>query len=377
MSNATVNPETQCVHAGTIPDETTGGVNSPVFTSTACEYIDRESQIYPRYFNAPNQLAVIRKICALEHAEDGVLFASGMAAISTTLLALAKPGDHLVMQEEVYGGSNQLAVEFLEHSGFEISFAPATAEALIDACCAKTAVLYFESPTNPLIKVVDIERVAAFTRERGIVSVIDSTFATPILQNPIDLGTDVVVHSGTKYFGGHSDLTCGVVATSGSLADKIRARAKQLGGSLNSQMSVLLERSLKTLSLRVERQAANAAKIAGWLDRHTAVSRVHYPGLAKSPNHELARKQMRQFGAMLAFELAGGSPDAFLSRLALIRPALSLGGVESVICVPAQTSHVSMSTAERARLGISPDLLRLSVGIEHVDDLIADIEQAL
>jgi len=213
-------------------------------------------------------------------------------------------------------------------------------------------------------------------RARGVMTMIDNTFATPINQNPIALGIDVVVHSGTKYLGGHSDLQCGIAVTTARLAKQIRHTACHLGGSLNAAMCALLERSLKTLYLRVERQTENTGRVAAFLSSHPGVARVYYPGLATHPGHEVARSQMRGFGAMLSFELTPGSPDV-QRRLQLIRPAVSLGGVETTICSPARTSHVKMPRAERERLGITDALLRLSVGIEHVDDLLADLDQAL
>ncbi|WP_417625189.1 trans-sulfuration enzyme family protein [Paremcibacter congregatus] len=369
--------ETLCVHEGTRRDKATGGVNSPIYTSSACEYIGRDRQSYPRYFNQPNQEAVVAKICALEGAEGGVLFASGMAAISTTLLALCPPGAEIVMQSEVYGGTDAFLTEHLIPQGFSCQRAGTSAEAIIEACSAETKVIYIETPTNPLLSVVDIRAVATFARSNGILTIIDNTFATPILQTPLALGIDVVVHSGTKYFGGHADMSSGIAVASTELADKIRARAKLLGGNLNAQDCYLLERSLKTLALRVERQSANAGQLALWLESAPGVARVHYPGLVSSPYHEIAKAQMRDFGAMLSFELASTTAATFMGRLKLICPALSLGGVETTICAPAETSHLYLSDEAREEIGISEGLLRLSVGIENVDDLISDIAGAL
>jgi cystathionine beta-lyase/cystathionine gamma-synthase len=371
--------ETQCVHSGAIKDTLYGGVNSPIFTSTAFNYLDREHALYPRYFNTPNQSAVIAKICALEGAEDGVLFSSGMAAISTAILAFAGAGDHVVMMDELYGGTHAFAMSEFSRFGIACTFAATDADAICSAVTEKTRVIVIESPTNPLLSVIDIRKVAAFARKRKVVTIIDNTFATPLYQTPLLLGIDVVVHSGTKYLGGHSDICCGVAVTTKEKAERIRAVARNLGGSLNAATCALLERSMMTLAIRVGRQTENAGRIAYHLEKHGKVRRVNYPGLASSAYHELAKSQMSGFGAMLSFELdeTKADPGRFIRGLRIIKPAVSLGGIESTICAPAVTSHAKISAAERKRIGISDSLLRLSVGIEQVDDLIEDIEQAM
>jgi cystathionine beta-lyase/cystathionine gamma-synthase len=371
--------ETQCVHSGTIKDTMHGGVNSPIFTSTAFNYLDREHVAYPRYFNTPNQNAVVAKICALEGAEDGVLFSSGMAAISTVILGFAGAGDHVLMMDELYGGTHAFATSEFDRLGIAFSFAATDAGTVCSAITEKTRVIVIESPTNPLLSVIDIRKVAAFARDRGVTTIIDNTFATPIYQNPHLLGIDVVVHSGTKYLGGHSDICCGVAVTTREKAERIRKTALSLGGSLNAATCALLERSMMTLAIRVGRQTENAGRIAAYLEKHGKVRRVNYPGLASFTNHGLAKSQMSGFGAMLSFELDEAKVDAdrFVRGLRIIQPAVSLGGVESTICAPAITSHAKMSAAERKRIGISDSLLRLSVGIEQADDLIDDIEQAM
>jgi len=370
--------ETICVHGGTYHDAATRGVNTPIFTSSSFEYLDRGDAPYPRYFNTPNQEAVVRKLCELEGAEDGLLFSSGMAAVSTAVLAFAGRGDHVVMMDELYGGTHAFATDLFGRLGIDHSFTATDAEAVAAAVTPSTRVIVVESPTNPLLGIIDLRRVAQIGRDRGIVTVMDNTFATPLNQLPLSFGLDVVVHSGTKYLGGHSDLCCGAALTSRSHAAEIRAAARHLGGSLNALTCYLLERSLKTLALRVERQTENAARIAVHLAGHPLVRRVNYPGLPDDPGHGIARSQMSGFGAMLSFELDDQAipPAAFLRRLRIIRPALSLGGVESLICAPAETSHAKISAEERRRIGISDALLRLSIGIEHADDLIADLEQA-
>jgi len=371
--------ETQCVHSGTIRDAITGGVNSPIFMSSAFGYLDRELVAYPRYFNTPNQRAVVEKVSALEGAEDGALFSSGMAAMSTAILAFAAAGDHVVMMDELYGGTHAFATDELPRLGMECTFAATDADDVCRSVRQNTRVVVIESPTNPLLSVIDIRKVAKFCRSRNVVTIIDNTFATPIHQNPLQLGIDMVVHSGTKYLGGHSDICCGIAVTTKEKAERIRSLARNLGGSLNAETCALLERSIKTLAIRVERQTENAGRIARWLEDNSLVRRVYYPGLASSSYHELAKSQMDGFGPMLSFELddAKVDPDRFIRGLRIIAPAVSLGGVESTICAPAVTSHAKISAAERKRIGITDSLLRLSVGIEQANDLIEDIEQAM
>ena len=370
--------ETLCVHGGSHRDKATGGINTPIFTSSAFEYLDRDVT-YPRYFNTPNQEAVVKKVSALEGAEDGVLLSSGMAAMSTSILSFARAGDHVVMQDELYGGTHAFATDEFDRLGIAYSFVRTDARAVHEAVTDKTRVIVIESPTNPLLSVIDIRKVAGFARTRGITTIIDNTFATPVNQNPLGLGIDVVVHSGTKYLGGHSDICCGIVVTSRERAARIRSLARHLGGSVNAATCYLLERSLKTLALRVERQTANAGALADFLAHHKAVRRVYYPGLSDSPGHEIAKIQMAGYGGMLSFEAAGDDfdPRAFVKRLRLIPPMVSLGGVETTITSPAVTSHAKISAAERERIGITDSLLRISAGIEHVDDLVADLDQAL
>jgi cystathionine beta-lyase/cystathionine gamma-synthase len=371
--------ETQCVHSGTILDKSNGGINSPIFTSSAFNYLDREQTSYPRYFNTPNQSAVVEKLCALEAAENGVLFSSGMAAISTTILAFTKTGDHVVMMDELYGGTHAFATNEFKRLGIEFSFAATHANAVCKNVKSNTKVVVIESPTNPLLSLIDIKKVAQFARKNDLITIIDNTFASPINQNPLKLGIDIVVHSGTKYFSGHSDICCGAALTTSEKTDQIRNMALSLGGSLNATTCYLLERSLKTLALRVERQSENAMHIAKFLVRQPAVKQVYYPGLETGKGYDIAKSQMSGFGGMLSFELDQENVSAlqFVRALRLIKPAVSLGGVETTICSPAKTSHVKMTALERERIGITDALLRLSVGIEQVDDLLEDLTQAL
>ncbi len=373
-------PATICVHSGTQPDKDISGVNTPIHTSSAFGYRGAMGNQYPRYFNTPNQKVVVQKLCALEGAEDGLLLSSGMAAITAIIFGLLKQGDHLVLSKEIYGGTYHFITTELPRFGISYTFTDTTAaESFAAAIKENTRMVYLETPSNPLLKLTDIEKVSKLAREKGIISAIDNTFASPINQKPLDFGIDLVMHSGTKYLGGHSDLIFGAVAGSRELVDRIRPHAINMGGNLNAETCALIERSMKTLSLRVERQTQNAQKIAEYLEKAPGIGKVYYPGLKSHPQHELAQKQMLGFGAMLSFELEGDADttERFLDRLRLIFPALSLGGVETLISASAKTSHVKMSAEERAAAGISDTLLRLSVGIEEADDIIADIRQAM
>lgn len=370
---------TQCVHSGTFKDKTTKGVNTPIFTSSSFQYLDDLQNIYPRYFNTPNQKTLVEKLCALENAEDGLIFSSGMAAISTVLFSFLSSGDHVVLQKDIYGGTHHFATAEFDRFGVQYAFTSNKTEDIANAIQQNTKIIYIETPSNPLLLITDIEAVAQVAKSKNILSIIDNTFATPINQNPLDLGIDIVAHSGTKYLGGHSDICCGAVLASKDHIETIRAAACNFGGSLNALTCYFLERSLKTLAVRVEKQSKNAYQIAKYLQDHARIQKVYYPGLESHPGHEIAKKQMNSFGAMLTLELDPQAIDAeqFQKKLRLITPAVSLGGVETIICSPILTSHAKISADERAGLGINDRQLRLSVGIEDADDLIADIEKAL
>lgn len=371
--------DTQCVHSGSIADRMSGGLNSPIFTSSSFIYLDAEENIYPRYYNTPNQKAVVDKLCALEDTESGLLFSSGMAAISTVVYALAGKGDHVILQRDIYGGTHHFATAEFERFGIDYTFVSNEPDDFAAAIRDTTRLIYIETPSNPLLMITDIAAVADVARSHRIPSAIDNTFASPINQNPHALGIDIVVHSGTKYLGGHSDICCGAVLSSGQLIERIKSSAVNFGGSLNAVTCHLLERSLKTMGIRVERQNKNALTIARHLSGHPHIRHVYYPGLETHPGFDIARRQMRAFGGMLSFDLDQSriAPQHFGRALQLIRPALSLGGVESIICAPAVTSHVKLSPAERVELGITDSLFRLSVGIEDVEDLIGDLDRAL
>jgi len=370
---------TQCVHAGTYPDPHTRGLNTPIFTSSSFEYLDMPENVYPRYFNTPNQKTIINKLCALENAEDGLFFSSGMAAISTAIFSLLSSGDHIVLQRDIYGGTHHFATAEFDKFGIQYSLVSNNIAELESAVRPNTRIIYIETPSNPLLLITDIAAVARIAKSKNILTLIDNTFATPINQNPLDLGIDIVLHSGTKYIGGHSDICCGAVVASRALIARIRESAANFGGSLNAITCYLIERSLKTMGIRIAQQNTNALAIAGYLQKNPLIRKVNYPGLETHPGFEIAARQMKAFGGMLSFELDDQkiAPREFLKKLNLIKPALSLGGVETIVCAPVTTSHEKMSDAERAELGITPSLLRLSVGIEDVADIIADIDQAL
>jgi cystathionine beta-lyase/cystathionine gamma-synthase len=370
---------TQCVHSGTYPDPRTGGINTPIFTSSSFEYLDTPENVYPRYFNTPNQKAIINKLCALETAEDGLFFSSGMAAISTAIFSLLSSGDHIVLQRDIYGGTHHFATAEFDKFGIQYTLVSNNIAELESAIRPNTRIIYIESPSNPLLLITDMAAVSRLAKSKDILTLMDNTFATPINQNPLDFGIDIVLHSGTKYIGGHSDICCGAVVASRALIARIRESASNFGGSLNAVTCYLIERSLKTMGIRVAQQNINALAIARHLQKNQLIRKVNYPGLENHPGFEIAAGQMKGFGGMLSFELDDQriSPREFLKKLSLVKPALSLGGVETIICAPVATSHAKMSSAERAELGITGSLLRLSVGIEDVDDIVADIDRAL
>lgn len=372
-------PATNSVHAGTQIDQHIKGVNTPIHTSSSFGYINMDDNMYPRYFNTPNQLAVVQKLCALEGAEDGILFSSGMAAISTVLLGFLQKGDHLVLSKEIYGGTYHFVVSELERLGISYTFTATTeVESFEQALQPNTKMIFLETPSNPLLHLTDIGAVATLAKAHNILTAIDNTFASPINQNPIAWGIDLVMHSGTKYLGGHSDLCFGAVVGDQKLVSQLYSKAVNFGGSLNAQTCALIERSMKTLALRVEKQTENAQIIAEFLEKQADIKKVNYPGLPSHPQYALARKQMKGYGAMLSFELNETiDVDSFLDKLQLILPALSLGGVETLICASAKTSHVKMTPEARAAAGVADGLLRLSVGIEAPEDIIEDIKQAL
>ena len=379
MDEKKIGLNTICTHVGEVRDEQFKGAISPLYMSTSYAFEDVDTKRYPRYFNTPNQEALCKKIALLEHAESGLIFGSGMAAISTSLMAFLKAGDHVVLQQILYGGTFHLIHEEFNKFGIEYSFTegwrPEDFEAKIRP---NTKVVYIETPSNPLLTITDLKGVAQLAKKHGIVSMIDNTFASPVNQNPIDFGIDVIIHSATKYMGGHSDILAGAVASSEENIDRIFSLAKNFGGSLSDYTVWLLERSLKTMGIRVKAQNEYAQRMAEYLDRNETIKKVYYPGLSSHPDHVLAKSQMKGFGGMLSFELKDDlDASQFQKSLQLIKPSMSLAGVESTVLSPALTSHALLGTEEREKQGISDGLIRFSVGIEETEDLIADIEQAV
>ncbi|MET2985143.1 trans-sulfuration enzyme family protein [Aureibaculum conchae] len=370
---------TICTHTGEVKDKQFGGAISPIYMTTSYPFMDVDSKRYPRYFNTPNQQAVASKIAALENAEAGLLFGSGMAAISTTLFAFLNHGDHVVLQNEIYGGTFNLIVEEFDKMGIEYSFTKGIeAQHFEEQLKSNTKVIYIETPSNPLLSITDIEAVANVAKRHDVLTMIDNTFASPINQTPLELGIDISIHSATKYLGGHSDISAGAVASTQENIDKIWNKAKNLGGHLSDFIAYLLERSIKTLGVRVDRHNANAQTIAEYLENHNAIERVYYPGLKSHPNHAIAKNQMHGFGGMLSFELKSKyNAVDFQNKLKLIKPSMSLAGVESTILLPSLTSHGLLTAEQRKEISISDNLLRFSVGIEDIKDIIEDIELGL
>ena len=370
---------TICTHTGEIIDEQFKGAVSPIYMSTSYQFENVDVKRYPRYFNTPNQEYLSKKIAALEHAKAAMIFGSGMAAVSTTFLAFLKAGDHIVIQNPLYGGTSNFVREELPKYGIEFTFTEGYQVSDFEkAIQPNTKLIHIETPSNPLLTITDIKAIANLAKSRNIVTTIDNTFASPVNQNPIDLGIDIVIHSATKYLGGHSDILAGVVAASEAHIKTIWHVGKNLGGSLSDFMVWMLERSMKTLGLRVKAQSKNAKKLAKYLNKHPDVKHVYYPGLKGHPEHKLAKSQMKSFGAMMSFELNENiNASKFLESLQLIKPSMSLAGVESTMLLPALTSHALLSQEERDKLGISDGLIRFSLGIESKKDLIKDIEHAL
>jgi cystathionine beta-lyase len=369
---------TRCVHAGTIRDELKKGLNSPIYSSTSFEFIDQPETVYPRYLNTPNERAVAEKIASLENTESALVLSSGMAAITAVLFTFLSKGDHLVFQKGLYGGTTQFMERELERFGIQYSVAESQLAEDIRRCLRPhTRLVYIETPSNPLLNITDIEAIAGLARGLNLVTVIDNTFASPVNQQPALLGIDVVIHSATKYLGGHSDIQAGAVASSRKLMERIHQTALLFGGSLNAMILYLLERSIKTLHIRVEQINSNAMEVAHFLEVHPRVKQVNYPGLPSHPQHELASRQMKGFGGMLSFEVQGQDGIAFQKRLKLIKPSMSLGGLETICSSPAHTSHRHLGPEGLKAEGIAEDLVRLSVGIEDSEDLMADLDQAL
>ena len=334
--------------------------------------------IYTRYGN-PTLTVAEEKLAALEGAEAAIVTASGMAAISSALLAVLKAGDEVISTRQTYGGTYRLMRDNFPRFGIVVRHVETDLAGIEQLVNPRTKALYIETPTNPTLRLVDLQKAVAFAKEWGLISLIDNTFASPVLQKPIPLGFNIVLHSATKYLSGHSDLIAGAAAGSRAIINEVRHNIINLGGSMDPEAAYLLIRGMKTLSVRMQRQCETAMKIAKYLAKHPKVAKVHYPGLTSHPDHKLAKRQMKGFGAMLAFDLKGGLSAArrFCDRVRIFLLAASLGGAESLVVLPIYTSHYNMSEAELRAAGVGAGTVRVSVGLEDPEDLIEDLRQAL
>lgn len=381
---------TRSVHDGDRSLYYEGAINTPIFQSSTFAFptedartwegeVPEGSYIYTRFSN-PTVRAVEEKLASLEGGEDALAFSSGMGAISTALLAFLQKGDRLVAMQDLYGGTYGLLRNELPRLGVDVHFVPTTDPGkLCAAIDGRTRVLYLESPTNPLLKLIDIREVCRQAHERGCLVMIDNTFATPVLQRPLEMGVDVVLHSATKYLNGHSDVLAGFAVGRKQHMAMVHQKRKLFGAILDPLPAYLLGRGMRTLDLRVRRHESNAMAVARYLESHPCVSKCIYPGLPSHPDHELARRQMDGFGGMVTFEVKGGreAAERAMRRFQIIAKAASLGGVESLASMPLNTSHTSYGREERQKLGIGDGMIRLSVGIEDPEDLCQDLDQAL
>lgn len=380
-------PETAAVRGADDLEKKNGPVGTPIYQTSTFEVTDNEEQqrvtstdrYYTRWGNPTNTVAE-EAVAAIEGTEAARTFASGMGAITTTILALLKAGDHIVAQRDVYGGVTKFFTQWLPRVGIETTLVDTNdLEQHERAIRPNTRMLYLESPTNPSLRVVDMKKMATIARQHKLISMIDSTFGTPINQRPAEFGIDVVMHSGTKYLSGHADLTCGVVAGRQELMEEIWETRTTLGNCMDPHAAWMLIRGLKTLAVRVARQNENALRVAEFLGQHGKVRRVYYPFLKSHPQHAIAREQMSGGGGMVTFEVEGTGEDArrVSEAMRLFTLATSLGGVESLVSIPVLTSHAMISAELREKMGVTEQMIRLSVGIESGDDLIEDLERAL
>jgi len=376
-------PDTLLVHAGEPRPRDGGAVAMPIYQSSTFEETEAHGYHdirYARLSNTPSHESLHNKLAALEEAEAALATASGMAAISASLLSVLRAGDHLIAQEGLYGGTHDLMTRDLPRLGIAVTFVPGDDPAAWRAAAtARTRVLYVEALTNPLLRVADLPAAAAFARERDLVSIIDNTFATPLALQPLRHGFDLVVHSATKYLNGHSDLIAGAVMGRSARVREVKRTLDHLGGSLDPHACFMLQRGLKTLGVRYRHQCATSLAVARFLENHPSVAGVNHPGLASHPQHARARELFAYFGAMLSFEPKGGAGAAerMFSRLTIPLHAPSLGGPETLVTRPAASSHVGLTAEERARIGISDGLVRVSIGLEAPEDLIEDFDRAL
>ena len=382
MGNKSKKFSTKCVHEGEIKDTMYQGIVSPLFMSTTYPWYggeDAEKKPYPRYFNTPNQEFLSKKIAALENGEKALIFTSGMAAISTSIMANVKTGDHIIFQEDLYGGTRNFIKTEFDKYGIEYSFTKGLdSKYFLDEVKENTVGIYVESPSNPLLKIVDLKSISSLAKEKSLWTMIDNTFASPVNQNPIDHGIDIVIHSATKYLGGHSDISAGAVISTSVNIERILDSAKNFGGNLSDYTVWLLERSMKTLHIRVREQTNNAKHLAKMLNENNNISVVYYPGLSSHPSHDIAKSQMNDFGAMMSFDLKENvDVYTFLKSLEIIKPGMSLAGVETTVNFPIKTSHGLLTQKERENQGIGDKLIRLSVGIEDYEDLYDDLDNAI
>ena len=387
MKRPTRQPETKAVRGAADLDKKNGPLATPIYQTSTFEVTDNDEQLhathtdhfYTRYGNPTNTVAQ-ETIAALEGVDRALTFASGMGAITTTIMALLKSGDHIVAQRDIYGGVTKFLSQWLPKMGIETTFVDTTEyDQHARAIRPNTKLLYVESPTNPTLRVVDLKKVAGLARQHNLVSMIDGTFGTPINQHPAEYGIDLVMHSGTKYLSGHTDLICGVVAGRADLIEQIHATRTTIGNCMDPHASWMLVRGLKTLAVRVARQNENAMRVAEFLSQHAKVRSVHYPFLKNHPQYAVARQQMRGGGGIVTFEVEGTGEDArrATESMHLFTLAPSLGGVESLVSIPVLTSHAMIEPEQRRKMGVTEQMIRLSVGIENADDLIADLEHAL
>lgn len=374
---------TKAIHAGVEPDPTTGAIMTPIYqTSTYVQESPgkHKGYEYSRTHN-PTRTALQNALAALENGKFGICYASGLAA-TDAVLKLYKPGDEIIATNDIYGGSYRIMKRIFEPFGFVFRFVDmSNIQEIAAAVTERTKMLWLETPTNPLLKILDIRKITALCQEKGIQSVVDNTFASPYLQNPLDMGADIVMHSVTKYLGGHSDTVMGALVTNDEDVAKRLAFIQNASGAVpGPQDCFLVLRGLKTLHIRMQRHCENASEVAIWLEQHPKVAKVYYPGLPSHPGHLLAADQMRGFGGMISFELKGDVYEeavTTMERLQIFSLGESLGGVESLCTHPASMTHASIPKDEREKVGLKDTLIRLSVGIEDVRDLIQDLEQAI
>jgi cystathionine beta-lyase/cystathionine gamma-synthase len=387
MKRRSQHSETKAVHGAADLEKKNAPLSTPIYQTSTFQVTDNDEQVrvrntdhhYTRYGNPTNTVAE-KTIAELEGMNAALTFASGMGAVTTTIMALLKSGDHVVSQRDIYGGVSKFLSQWLPKMGIETTFVDTNEyERHARAIRPNTKLLYLESPTNPTLRVVDFKKVAAIARQHKLLSMIDATFATPINQHPAEFGIDLVMHSGTKYLAGHSDLICGAVVGRHELIERVWDTRTTLGNCMDPHASWLLVRGLKTLAVRVARQNENALRVAEFLADHVKVRSVHYPFLKSHPQYAVARQQMSGGGGMVSFEVEGTGEDArrVSEAMRLFTLATSLGGVESLVSIPVLTSHAMIPAETRAKMGVTEQMLRLSVGIENADDLIADLEQAL